>query len=418
MKKVEQVDNDGNIFFDYDKSLSRKELYETILNSFPNIREEDGMICGDFKGKRYSIRAKNITYLGHPHPLYKKRIQIASDLKDFYKESIERKCTPILLGVYTCENNTLFCDFNIEDFIEKKAHNSSAHVYTSDLSIATIEGYFYKEDNLGNKITVFNAETVITVLEEKLHLGTTVGCSEYNIGELSPAPMVAEEFPGYNYSFELDRIQNTVLNFFSSTQKKWNGLDCYRKMIEADYNNKYQPEWPGFYLEFIFEQYLKINNLTGIIKYSQNKKKGEIDLDLFFPKIEMYGDLKAHSSHSSGIQGNDQGTVFKLIETPYRENHIFYIVCEHETERDSDHGFEVTRFWNTAQGKDDLMSYSRRMKNSVELTHAYIFDINRNNKQFLSIFRQGLNSNGKPREPKIMIEHGNFSHFVLTESSL
>ena len=58
------------------------------------------------------------------------------------------------------------------------------------------------------------------------------------------------------------------------------------------------------------------------------------------------------------------------------------------------------------------------MKNSVELTHAYIFDINRENKQFLKKFGQGVNSNGKPRKPKIMIEQDNYSDFLLEESAL
>ena len=107
------------------------------------------MICGEYKGRKYAIRAKNITYLGHPHPLYKKRIQISDDLQSFYKEALQKGCVPILLGVYTCGDNTVFCDFNIEDYIEKKAHNSSAHVYTNDLANATIDGYFYKEDYHG-----------------------------------------------------------------------------------------------------------------------------------------------------------------------------------------------------------------------------------------------------------------------------
>ena len=189
-------------------------------------------------------------------------------------------------------------------------------------------------------------------------------------------------------------------------------------MINADYRNKHQPEWPGFFLEYEFERYLFQNDKTEVIEYAQDKSKNGIDLDLFFPRIEMYGDLKAHSSNSRSIQGNDLRTITSIINDRRKANHIFYIVCEHDTEKDSEYGYEVTRFWNKSQGKTDLMSYNKRMKNNVTLTHAYIFDINAANEKYLTVFKQGLNSNGKPREPKIMIEHDLFSHFMIAEREL
>ena len=76
MKKVEQVDLDGNIFLDYDTSLSPSALYNVISRSFPAVfTDEDGMICGELGGKGYVIRVKNITYLGHPHPLLRKLLK-------------------------------------------------------------------------------------------------------------------------------------------------------------------------------------------------------------------------------------------------------------------------------------------------------------------------------------------------------
>lgn len=396
MKKVEQVDIDGNIFLDYDTSLSPKALMESIAKAFPAIyKDADGMICGQFKGKKFAIRAKNITYLGHPHPLYKKRIQIANDLQVFYKDAIQKGCVPILLGVYTCGDNTLFCDFNIEDFINKKAHNSSAHVYSNDLAEATIDGYFYKEDFFGNKITVFNAQAVGAVLEEKLQLNTSkhsfdYGKSEYCINEsknntgkgnwLYDYPLtwsrnanrVSERERQYHYNvdFEVGNIEKVVIEFFTRSNRHWYGIECYREMIAANYRNKYQPEWPGFFLEYSFENYLQRNKLNNIIQYAQDKSKGGIDLDLFFPRIGMYGDLKAHSSNSNAIQGNDWDTILGIINNPTKDNHIYYVVCEHDTYKDSDFGYEVTHFWNTVQGKKDIMSYHKRMKNNVELTHA------------------------------------------------
>ena len=140
---------------DVDISLSAKGLFEVLKTYFPDIRKDNGMITGNFKDRPYSIRVKNITYLGIPHPVFKKRIQISGDLKNFYKDSLSRGMTPLLLGIYTRDDLTLFCDFNIEDFVAKKSNNSSAHVYTEDLSFAAEDGIFQKTDYRGNHITVF-----------------------------------------------------------------------------------------------------------------------------------------------------------------------------------------------------------------------------------------------------------------------
>lgn len=118
---VEQVNTDGTIVCDYDQTLSVRALYERIATYFPGIyRDEDGIICGVYQGRKYSIRAKNVSYLGNPHPVFKKRIQIANDLKEFYQASLAKGYRPILLGVYTYKQTVLFCAFRIEDFIYKK----------------------------------------------------------------------------------------------------------------------------------------------------------------------------------------------------------------------------------------------------------------------------------------------------------
>lgn len=76
------------------------------------------------------------------------------------------------------------------------------------------------------------------------------------------------------------------------------------------------------------------------------------------------------------------------------------------------------QFWNRAQGKSNLMSYQKRMKHHVVLTKMHILDINNSNKHFLSMFRQGVNSNGKLREPKIMIDHDMISKFSICDVTI
>lgn len=117
---VEQVQSDGSIVEDYDQTISVKKLYERIQCYFPEIyHDENGMICGKYQEKIYSIRAKNVSYLGNPHPAFKKRVQIPHDLPAFYEKSLAAGYEPILLGVYTYGDTELFCAFRMEDFVHK-----------------------------------------------------------------------------------------------------------------------------------------------------------------------------------------------------------------------------------------------------------------------------------------------------------
>lgn len=100
---VEQVNKDGTIELDYDYSLSVTDIRVRLEKYFPSLKKWAGkgasnFYVGKYEGKQYAIRCKNITYLGNPHPVYKKRIQISDDLQTYYKTAKEIGAKPILLG--------------------------------------------------------------------------------------------------------------------------------------------------------------------------------------------------------------------------------------------------------------------------------------------------------------------------------
>ena len=168
---VEQVTSSGDIILGCDFSLSTSEIFDRLQKYFPNIeKNSDGFIHGNYKGFKYSIQAKNITYLGNPHPEFKKRIQISDDLPQFYQHFKSLGYVPLLIGIYTFHETQVFANFNITDYIEKKAHNSSAHVYTQDISAAVVDGIFQKTDYFNNTITVFEKEFVNYFLDDYLNL--------------------------------------------------------------------------------------------------------------------------------------------------------------------------------------------------------------------------------------------------------
>jgi len=425
MKIVEQVDSNGIVVTGYDNSLSKSKIVEKLKLYFENISFLDDLIVGEYKNVRYSILIKNITYLGNPHPIFKKRIQI-SGLPEFYSKSLDNDLEPLLLGIYSYEDNLLFCDFKIDTYINKKSHNSSAHVYVDDLACATKEGIFQKEDCFGNTITVFRHDYVRYFLDDKFSKYNNEKLDDFDnndinylafdsFGNYVQSPMISE--PGITYVANSPKevLEKIFNDFFSHEPKEWHGIKCYQEMIEDNYRNKYQPEWAGFYLEYEFEKYAKEHNFDVITYYAQDKKDDGIDLDLFFPTIKSYGDLKAHSSSSKAVQGNDWETVMNLLESKEYSNHLYYIVCEHDTVKDKDREYEVTKYWNNAQNKENVMSYSNKMKNSVKLIKYYVLDINKENQCYLTKFRQGINSDGKLREPKIMIDSDNFDKFMIIE---
>ena len=380
--KVEQVTNNNEVVIDYGEVLDNNEINEIVTNGFNGTYIKNGNLFGRYDKTDFCLYIKNINYLGNPHPIFKKRIQIPDTFKNLYDKNANMNIKTLLLGIYKYKNTILFCDFDTSTYVNNNLHNSSAHVYTIDLKNGLQTGFFQKTDLRGNTITVFTLDRV-------------------------------EDF--YKYKFEHTEIEskfeivNTFDQFFKSITKDWFGIECYKEMIDANYNNKFQSEWAGFYLEYLMDRYIIEHHLFDIIRYEQNKKEDQIDLDLYFSKINSYGDLKTHSDNSGGIIGNDKETVEKLLG----DGNIYYIVCNHDTVMDKDHNYEVTTFWNAIQNKTDLMSYSSKMKYEVHLKSYYILEINKYNYQYVDVYNQGKNSDGKPRKPKISISNKNIGNFLI-----
>lgn len=379
--KVEQIYK-RSVVNDYGEILTKKELQDILMDMFDNLKVgKNGFLYGEYRNKKYCLYFKNISYLGHPHPKYKKRIQISNKIKELYTENLKNNINTLVIGVYKYKDTVLLCDFDINTYIKRKANNSSAHVYTIDLFNGEKNGLFIKRDILGNVITVFNKKNVSNFLNNKF----------------------------FNEETNKVEVFETLDDFFNNMAKEWYGIEAYADMIKHNYKNKFQPEWPGFYLEFLLEEYLNDTSKGNVISFYQNKKNGGIDLDLKFPQLGFYGDLKAHSISSGGIEGNDYETIMSLLE----DQSIYYVVANHETEKDKDHGYVVTKYWNKSQNKDNLMSYSGKMKYGVKIKSYYVLELNKYNKKYIDIFYQGKNSDGKPRNPKISISSKNINNFLV-----
>lgn len=379
---VEQVDKFGHIVHDFGEILTPQEMRSAALQHFPNSYELGSEVFGEINGKKYALYLKNISYLGNPHSINKKRIQIPGSFREVYRCNKAQGIETLLIGVYYYNGHTMFCDFNTSQYLSNTLNNSSAHVHTLDLQYGTTQGIFSKTDMKGNRVSVCTPDKVKQMLAERLF-----------------------ETPQTQLGFV------TVFDdFFSTLQPQWFGIDCYKEMWKAQFTNANQAEWPGFYLEYKFGDFSQKNDISNIVCMDADKVAGGIDLDLYFPREECYGDLKAHSSGSSGIPGNDFMTVERVLDT----GKLYYVVCFHDTQKDKEFDFEVTRYWNHKLNKTNPLSYGTRMKHSIQLKRYAILEINQYNKVHLSAFNQGRNSGkGDVRAPKIMINKREIDTFLI-----
>ena len=370
--KSEQIFN-NLIILDEDATLTPKEI-ETILNRYVKVKKRvNSEFLIEFNNQEYLFLIKNITYLGNPHLLFKKRIQIS---KGWHSKLQLKNC--FLFGIYSYKDTLIFVNFDKTNYKNRMVNNSSAHIYSIDLLKAKEFGYFEKNDKRNNKIIAIREDKFIEFLSNKITQNSEI-----------------EMFKDFKYTLK----------------KEWFGIDCYQEMIKENYKNKFQPEWVGFYFEFQFEKFLNQNSsYKSMCDFLHNKKKNDIDLDLFFKRNNFYGDLKTHSLDSNAILGNDKKNIEIAIK---KYGKLWYIVLNHFTIKDKDKEFEVTKFWNLEQKKENLMSYSKRMKNSVILSNLEILEINEFNFKYLTDFNQGKNSNGNDRDVKIKINNKVKDNFLI-----
>lgn len=388
----EQLTAEYNIILADDQPLLPKQIRATLLKWIG-----DDAIERVVSGKRVVVvnntilLTKAITYLGNPHPKFKKRIQIPHDWMSFTDEVNSIGFDTKFIGIYHYDGFIVFVDFEKDSYLERKVHNSSAHIYVNDLYQGATQGVFSKIDKNGNRIT--------TISSHKFR--------EYIQGNVDVNPSI-NAFERFNEEF-IDG------NWIEATY-------AIPKMHKDAWSQWKQTEWAGWFLEYKFSSFIARNNLSHIINYTALSNKGHLpeqfDFDLFFPSDNFYGDLKASDEMSKEAPGNDQGTVIACLN---KHGKIWYAIYEHETIKDRDRAFEATKFRNLyvhnaegAKGEPNLMSYHQRMKHSVRFKRMMILEINRINMHTaLARFNQGRQQSGAQRNPKFLINKRNIDNFVV-----
>lgn len=390
---VEQLNNQGEIFMDTDVILSPRERDNIIISALKTDCFVVGhtyslgkkIITTSVNNTTFAILSKQITYLGNPHDLFKKRIQIPAQWVDIYND-LSRDYEVLFLGVYRYRDNVIFVNFNPENYIQNRINNSSAHVHTNDLYQALKRQIFKKIDKNDNEITCIAGNHLTDYLLE---------CC---VGR-------------YEADHELVHHIKNFNNYFPFNKDIF-GYEAYGEMLTNKFNYALQAEWPGFYLEYQFDKFTKQLDKEMVLKYIQYNTPGcTTPFDLWSEKYRFFADLKTSDIGTTSILLNDQENILRTLE---EHSILWYLVYQHTTVKDSLLDFKTTTYWNTLLNKDNLRSYSTRMKGMINFQSMFILEINKiNYRHLLSDFNQGRNSDGNRRKPKYMVNKKIIDNYII-----
>lgn len=404
----EQLTKDNTLVMAPDQPLTKNTLRCAVQNhlnpsqcSIESLHEKDVLCYHCLDGHIHVLLLSAITYMGGngQHPSYLKRIQ----LKPWYKEFVLLvENNPLyqvhFLGVYHYEDTLIFTDVIKDSYMKRKMNNSAAHIYINDFYQAALLGQFQRIDQNGNRLVSIRPDQ----LEDYLN-----GKNKDSSNELF------QQFRSFHHNFPFHQwitAKEAITQMYASSWSKWK-----------------ETEWAGWYLEYLFSTYLDTKNIP-YIQYtaSSNKTVGALDFDLSFYGDAFFGDLKATDIHKKESPGNDKENVLRCI---HEKGRLWYIIYEHETRKDRDmpqNNYEATRFrtnfirekgeWNPMKKWDEL-SYSSRMKHSVNFKKMYIIELNPvNYRSALTDFHQGKQPDGQPRKPKFNINKRNIENLIVFQS--
>ncbi len=339
--------------------------------------------------KQYILLHRAVSYLGGngQHPIFKKRVQLPFWYKEFCQNAKNGKLQYDIrfIGVYHYKGVVVFVDFAKDTYLKKKVHNSSAHIYINDLYQALTNGVFHKEDMFGNHIYAIRGNKLASYLS----------------GKETGQSILFTLFEQFNQGFSFGQWLEV--------------LPTIKIMQSAKWPEWRQTEWPGWFLEYKFNQFTIDNKTAPYIIYTgqSNKSKSDdvFDFDVWFKKSQFYGDLKASDINAKEAPGNDQ-TAF--IECINMFGKFWYIIYEHETKKDSENNdYKEVRAYNRYMKKDEL-SYATRLKTGVKFMKMTILELNRiNYREALTEFNQGHQPDGAKRNPKFMIKKKDIDRFVV-----
>lgn len=395
---VDQVGLNGVLISDVDTTLSRRRRNELLLAALPGATVEEYAGTEIVRFGRQVILSKQVTYLGIPWQAFKKRIQIPQWWVSVHDLAARDGFNVRFVGIYHYSSTTIFVDFDPHTYVTRKANNSAAHVATNDLFQAQTVGQFSREDKNGNRLTSVRFDEFSTYLTRGY---------ERRDAHLEVIELFSNEF------LDGARIE---------------ALTASKEMHAANWPDRFQNEWAGFYVEFRLASFLARHGLEERVRVQKEKRRGSFDYDLAFLRggvPQYYGDLKASNIDVKDAPGNDAEDFFRCLD---RFDRFWYVIFEHETWHSRDTGHTSTVAWNewrrsvghVGRGPYNSLSYATRFKEAVRFAGVKVLEVNGTNVgtvlgEFQKDFRQ---PDGTLRKGKVMIKKKDIDNFLIYSRSV
>ena len=253
---------------------------------------------------QFNLYISNVTYLGNPHPKYKKRMQLSESADKSY---LKKDNTPVnitlLLGLYMYdENNPIIVAW--DSSANKEAGKSkSSHVYIKDIQDAMINGASQRIDKHKNNVYCFKCEHLKNFLNYNfMNINHTVSFINY----LKDFGIDVDEF-----SFTSEMIKY-IKDDLAKKDFVWDGKKSIKEMRDNSYSKWRETEWQGFYFEYLMQKSLmdKHEDMQQVLEIP-GPRYGNTVFDSFY---NIPWDFKVHSDRSGSVITNDLEAIEKAID--------------------------------------------------------------------------------------------------------
>lgn len=202
---------------------------------------------------------------------------------------------------------------------------------------------------------------------------------------------------------------DAVITRLEDLPSRWDGRTSILEMKSVDYNWR-QTEWAGFYFQLLCKR-----NLSDIMKIPGRRFNNGVtqgDFDASYQGIDW--DMKTHTA--TDAKGIDKPVIplndAMTIDQSLAENDHLYMLVAMGTAVYDDASLTFKSWHDELKG--GLSAYSkeriargatsRRLKQAFQVNSFNIYKIDSTVAPLLTIFRQGRNSNGKPRPEKYNLD--------------
>lgn len=201
-----------------------------------------------------------------------------------------------------------------------------------------------------------------------------------------------------------------IKNALEDMPVNWDGKRSIIALKEANFQWK-QMEWIGFYFEYLCQVRLKNAGFT-----IPGKRYGNVEFDSF-SSINWDWKSSAIKSHNHKIILNDQLAMDSSLDT-YGYHGLILSLLDVEYNDDS----RTFQQWHS-ELKGGVSEYekdrirrnatSRYRKTSAKMNQILLLVIDKCNKDYLCIHKQGRNAGGQERNPKYMLDIETAHHFEV-----